>query len=103
MDLWSQMYLLDEGVRLGKRFAGFQNRYFIPDQRNYQTNTIYSWRLKRGADEIIHKKISDICISMQSSDWLDLPERVSNVISVSLSENKWKVYKKLEKELLLTF
>jgi SNF2 family DNA or RNA helicase len=103
MDMWSQMYLLDEGVRLGKSFSGFQVRYFIPDQRNYQTNVIYSWKLKQGADEAIHKKISDICISMESKDWLELPERVSNVISVSLSENKWKVYKKLEKDLLLPF
>lgn len=103
MDLWSQIYLLDEGVRLGKSFIGFQVRHFIPNQRNSQTNTIYSWRLKQGEDKVIHKKISDICISMHSSDWLDLPERVSNVISVSLSENKRKVYKKLEKDLLLPF
>jgi SNF2 family DNA or RNA helicase len=103
MDLWAQIYLLDEGVRLGNRFTGFQDRYFNPDQRNYQTNTIYSWKLKQGADEAIHKKISDICISMRANDWLDLPERVNNVISVSLSDNKRKVYKKLESDLLLPF
>jgi SNF2 family DNA or RNA helicase len=103
MDLWAQMYLLDEGVRLGKRFTGFQDRYFIPDQRNYQTNTIYSWKIKQGADEVIHKRISDICLSLKAEDFLDLPRRVNNVISVPLPERISKIYKKLEKDLLLPF
>ncbi len=103
MDLWSQIYLLDEGARLGKRFTWFQDRYFIPGQRNYQTNVIYSWKLKQGADDAIHNKISDICISMQAKDFLDLPGRINNVVPVSLPEKIRETYQRLEKELLLSF
>ena len=103
LDLWAQIYLLDEGRRLGTRFSGFQSRFFLPDKRNYQTNVIYSWKLKQGAEEAIFKEISDICISMKSKDWLGLPERLKNVIPVLLPEKTMKEYKRLERELLLSF
>jgi SNF2 family DNA or RNA helicase len=90
MDLWSQMYLLDEGERLGKRFTGFRDRYFVPNQVDQRRNIVYSWKLKPEAEEAIHKGISDICISMQAKDWLDLPERVNNVIPVSLPKRRKK-------------
>ena len=34
IDLWSQIYLLDSGERLGKTVTGFRERYFVPNQRN---------------------------------------------------------------------
>lgn len=34
IDLWSQVYLLDSGRRLGKTITGYRERYFLPDKRN---------------------------------------------------------------------
>ncbi|EPH90329.1 hypothetical protein D922_03018, partial [Enterococcus faecalis 06-MB-DW-09] len=34
IDLWAQVYLLDQGQRLGKNIGGFRERYFEPDQRS---------------------------------------------------------------------
>ena len=48
IDLWSQVYLLDSGERLGKTVTGYRERYFTPNQRN-QT-TIFNYKLKENAD-----------------------------------------------------
>lgn len=99
LDLWSQIYLLDGGERLGKTLTGYRDRYFQPDKRN-QT-VIFSWKPVEGAEDSIYEKLKDICISMKASDYLELPERINNSIMVQLPKTAEEKYKKLEKELLL--
>ena len=84
IDLWSQIYLLDGGERLGKTVGGYRTRYFLPDKRN--RTTIFSYKPKDTAENAIYDAISDICISMSADDWLEMPERIDNIISVKLSE-----------------
>ena len=71
MDLWSQVYLLDGGKRLGRTISVYRDMYFNPDKRN--RTTIFSYAPKDGAEQEIHRLISDICISMKASDYLDFP------------------------------
>jgi SNF2 family DNA or RNA helicase len=99
IDLWPQIYLLDGGKRLGKTITGFREKYFIPDKRNREI--IFSYKPKEGAKEVIYKKLSDICVSMKAKDYLDLPERLENIINVNLDERAMRQYKRLEKDLLL--
>lgn len=99
MDLWAQVYLLDQGERLGKTVTGYRQRYFDPDKRN--RTTIFSWAPKLGADDAIHRKLSDLCISMSAEDWLDLPERIDNPVMVKLTPKAWEQYQQLERDLLL--
>lgn len=99
IDLWPQIYLLDQGERLGKTLTGYRERYFEPDKRNQ--NVIFSWKPKEGAEDAIYKKLSDICVSMRAEDYLDLPERIDNVIPVSLSKEAMEKYKRLERDMLL--
>ncbi|APA04068.1 DEAD/DEAH box helicase [Bacillus siamensis] len=101
IDLWPQMYLLDQGERLGKTVTSYREKYFQPDQRN--RTVIYSWKLKEGAEKAIHEKVSDICISMQARDWLQLPERIDNIVKVRMTDKVKAKYKQLEKDLLLPF
>lgn len=49
----------------------------------------------------MHESIVDICISMMSKDYLDVPERINNIINVNLSEGSTKKYKQLESDLVL--
>ncbi|WP_350343245.1 DEAD/DEAH box helicase [Proteinivorax tanatarense] len=100
MDLWSQIYLLDGGERLGKTITGYRERYFLPDKRNQ--HVIFSYKLKEGAEEAIYQKLNDICISMKSEDYLKMPELMMNVLSINLKDEELKKYKKLEKELILS-
>lgn len=74
LDLWSQAYLLDEGKALGHTITSYREKYFDPDKRN--AATIFSWKLKGGAEEEIYKRLDGLCISMKTSDYLQLPERL---------------------------
>lgn len=99
LDLWAQVYLLDGGQRLGRTITGFRERYFEPDQRN--RDRIFTYAPKPGADEVIQRLISDICISMKAEDYLELPDITYNTVPVVLDEKATKAYEKLEKEMLL--
>lgn len=99
IDLWPQVYLLDGGKRLGKTITSYRQQYFTPGQMD--GHIVYNYNLKQGADETIHSRISDICISMLAKDYLDLPERIDNKIEIKLSESTKKKYKQLEKDLVI--
>ena len=99
MDLWPEVYLLDCGERLGKTITGYRDRYFYPGKRNGYT--VFTWEPKEGAEEAIHQKISDICISMKAEDYLRLPEQVVNDIRIRLAPEEIQKYRELEKEKLM--
>lgn len=101
IDLWSQIYLLDGGERLGKTLTGFRERYFNPNQRN-QT-TIFNYKPKPEAEDSINARIGDICISMRAEDWLEMPERLDNIQTVRLSVAEKAGYDKFEKESYMAF
>lgn len=101
MDLWSQINLLDMGERLGRFIGGYRERYFTPDKRNREV--VFSYKPKEGAEDIIYKKISDICISMKALDYLDMPECIFNKVEVQMDDKEEKLYTKLEAEMLLSF
>lgn len=98
-DLWAQIFLLDGGARLGKTLGAYRDRYFIPGKRN--RTTIFSYEPKEGSFEMIKQAISDICISMKSSDYLTLPDMIHSDIPVALDSRARKAYADLETDLLL--
>lgn len=99
MDLWAQMWLIDMGDRLGKTITKYRLTYFIPEVQN--GHVVYKYGLKSGADELIREKISDICISMQAKDYLELPDKITNDINLILPPDLKATYKKFEKEQVL--
>lgn len=101
LDLWAQMYLLDGGKALGKTLTGYRDTYFVPDKRNAQI--VYSWKLKEGAKEQIYDRLKGLCISLDSADYLDLPERRYIRHEFDLSPEAKKLYKTLERDTLLPF
>lgn len=103
IDLWPQLYLLDQGERLGKTVTGFRHRYFVPGAGDPSKYIVYDWIPKKEAEENIYKKIEDICVSMKSVDYLELPERIDHTVDVLLSDKARNKYVQLEKDLLLPF
>lgn len=97
LDLWAQIYLLDEGERLGKRITHFRERYFEPDQRN--RDRVFSYAPKD--ERAIQRLIGDICISMKAEDYLELPDVMYNTVPVLMDSKAQTAYNKLEKEMLL--
>lgn len=98
-DLWSQVFLLDGGERLGKRYTQFRERYFDPGERG--NNVIYSYKAKPGSEQSILDKISDICISMKAEDYLQLPDITYHQIPVILDPKAEKSYRELERKMVL--
>ena len=99
MDLWAQIYLLDGGARLGKTISQYRERFFDPDKRNRVQ--VFSWAPKDGSMEYIQQAISDICISMKSEDYLQLPDLIYDEVPVVLDASAVKLYRRLEREMLL--
>lgn len=98
MDLWAEFRILDLGQRLGRYISHYRNTYFKPDKRNAQI--IFSYKPLPGAEEEIYKQISDITISMKSTDYLKMPKYVSNEVFVTLSDKEWKVYSEFKEEMV---
>lgn len=95
LDLWSQVYLLDGGQRLGKSYHGFRANYFKSDYMGYSYEPIPD------TEKIVTEKISDICVSMKADDYLDLPDAIDSVIPVCLTPKAKKQYEDMEKKMVL--
>lgn len=95
-DLWAQVYLLDRGERLGKFVSHYRERYF--DYNPWR----HEYTPKPGAFEAVQAKISDICVSMKASDWLQLPERIIHDVPVLLEGGALAAYRKMEREMLIS-
>lgn len=98
-DLWSQVFLLDGGERLGRRYTQFREVYFEPGDRG--RNVVYNYKAKAGSKDSILSRISDICISMKSEDYLQLPEITYHQIPVVLDPKAEKAYRELERKMVL--
>ena len=101
IDLWSQVYLLDRGERLGKFIGHYRSDFFTPNQRN--GHIIYNYKVVPEGEKRIFKKISDICMSMKAKDYLNLPKRIDNIIKVKLSPSVQAQYEEFEKQQVLAF
>lgn len=110
LDLWSQTYLLDRGNRLGKTIGGYRDKYFNPGRRN--GHVIYDYKLKKEKDDMlgedinereIYDKLSDICISMRAEDYLDLPKRTDQIVSIDMPPELKKQYEEFEETQVLAY
>ena len=99
MDLWAEFRLLDMGERLGRFIGQYRTSYFRPDKQNGQV--VFSYKPLPGAEKQIYGKLSDITISMKSTDHLQMPELINSRYTVYLSEKEDSRYADLKKDLVL--
>lgn len=95
-DLWSQVYLLDRGERLGRTLGAFRAKYLEPEKMN--GHIVYSYRPRKGAQEEIQEKLKDIAASLKKEDYLDLPEQQYINVELTLPSATMKAYKRFERE-----
>lgn len=98
-DLWSQMFLIDAGNRLGKSIGSFRKTYLIPERTNGYI--VYSYALRDGAKETIEEKISDVVMSLDQSECCELPDLSFINANVTLSKTLKRNYDSFKKELVL--
>lgn len=99
IDIWSQMYLIDGGERLGNYKTHFRQAYFYPTHQI--SDNVFNWELRNGADDAIYDKISDVTVSIKSEDFLEMPERIDNVQEVKLSKKERAVYDQLKADMVI--
>ena len=95
-DLYPEMYLLDQGERLGRTLGAFRTRYLVPEKMN--GHIVYSYRPKEGAEDEVYAKLSDICMSIKKEDVLSLPGQIYEDVELTPPPALLKQYKQFERE-----
>jgi SNF2 family DNA or RNA helicase len=95
LELFGQVRLIDGGQRLGRTFSAYRDCYFTPT--DYMR---YNWVPKKDSKDRIYQKISDITITLRSSDYLDVADTVLEDIEVTLPASAQEAYDELEKDFL---
>lgn len=98
-DLWPQVYLMDQGARLGKTLTIFRGRYLRPGRSN--GHVVYEWLLQDGAKRRIYDAIGDICMSLEAEDWLQLPECRYINHEVVLTDKVMQQYRQFKREKII--
>ena len=97
LGLWSQIYLIDGGQRLGRTYSQFRGAFFESDYMGW------NWSLRQGAEVEIHRRLADVMVSLDAGEHVQLPERIDNYIRVLLPDVEMERYRQMERDYLLPF
>ena len=95
MDLWGQVFLLDQGRSLGRYYSHFRTKYFVALDENG-----WAWALQKGAEEKIYDAISDLALRMSAEEYLKLPTLIKQTIEIELPKKARKNYDEIEEYLM---
>ncbi len=98
IDVWPQIYLMDRGERLGKTKGIFLEK-FCRQVGNPQWN---QWEVRLDKRDALYNAIADIVCRMKADDYLDVPDRIDTVISITLAPKTLTQYRALQKEFILS-
>lgn len=98
-DLYPEIYLLDQGERLGRTLSAFRARYLLPEKMN--GHIVYSYRPRDGAEAEVYDRLSDICMSIRKDDVLQLPGQIYEDIVLTAPPALLKQYKQFERDKVL--
>ena len=98
-DLWPEVYLLDQGARLGRTLSAFRARYLVPEKMN--GHIVYSYRPREGAEQEVYSRISDVAMSIKKEDVLSLPGQIYEDIELTMPPALLRQYKQFERDHLL--
>lgn len=98
-DLYPEIYLLDQGARLGRTLSAFRARYLLPEKMN--GHIVYSYRPRDGAEAEVYDRLSDICMSIRKDDVLQLPGQIYEDIVLPAPPALLKQYKQFERDKVL--
>lgn len=97
-DLWSQIFLLDRGERLESTITKYRSKYL---ECGYEG---WSWTLRHNClKKVIKNKLQDICISLDSKDYLDLPEMIFKDVQVEFDKKSRAWYEEIKSSFVLLF
>ena len=86
LDLWSQVFAIDEGSRLGSTYYAFRHAVAEPVKVGFHPNAV-KWQPKPGSLEVVNDLISDITIRHELEDVIDMPEKIERTVTFELSDH----------------
>lgn len=97
IDLWGQLWFIDQGQRLGRTFAAFTSRWFraVPGSERGALEPLPF------AQEQIQDAIRDITLTIEAKDWFDLREPIVNRVPVRLPPSARSLYERMEREFFM--
>lgn len=99
-DLWHQMMLIDNGIRLGSSYFGFRSAACNPIQTGPGTQHM-KWVDKPGIENIVGALIKDVVIRHRFEDCVDIPANHKYSVSYTLDKKHRALYTEMEEEQLL--
>lgn len=99
MDLWSQIYILDMGQRLGPNITAYRNKFFF--ESKFANGFPVGWTPLPGMEDLIHQLVSDITVSIENPN-LQLPPVRFNDITIKMDPPEVKRYHQFMKDKVIT-
>ena len=97
MELWPQIFLLDNGKRLGATRGKFIDT-FCRQVGNPQWS---QYEVRADMKETLQKRVADLVLRMAAKDYLELPDRIDSDVIVQLPPKAQKAYAQMEKDFLI--
>lgn len=98
LDLWSQIYLLDGGQALGRRFSDYRAEFFVPTM--YVQNRPVKWEPRDGAKEEIYRRINHLVMSAENVS-IPKPPITYQQVNIRLPKDVQKEYRQFAKDMVL--
>ena len=94
LDIWNQVYVVDDGQRLGPSFYAFRSAVSVPKQVGPQPNMV-KWIDREGAEDQVHALLKDITVRNKLSG---LPTNTEYAVSYYPQATQLSNYLKMEKD-----
>lgn len=95
-DVWHQVYILDEGARLGNSFYKFRDTVCEPKQVSKHNPNAIHWTDREGAEEAVFGLLADIVVRHKFEDCVDIPANHQYPIEYDLTPKQMQSYLELE-------
>lgn len=96
-DLWHQMFILDDGQRLGKSFYQFRNSTQTPEQVGPSAQML-KWVDKPGSEVAVGGMIQDMVVRHKFEECIDIPANHEYTVPYHMPSRQEKVYRAFEKD-----
>lgn len=104
-DFYAQIYLVDQGTRLGATMADFRRKYFHTNMMGVvvkgRKRYFPTYEARADARDLILEKIKDISVTMLSSDYADLPAVTDKLVLFDLPPRMQRHYKTMAKSMAM--
>lgn len=102
LDVWAQVFFLDQGKRLGTSWYKFRDEVCSPEQIGRNANAI-KWHDRPGAEEAVFGLLHDIVVRHKRDDCIDLPPNTIYSMPYDMTSKQKKAYDELERTQILAF